>query len=89
MMEDPIEFMRRMMDDIRFWDQIQGDAKRTILCLPEQVDAVRAAIDQKDVGHLLTVRSSPLAPEGKFIIIDEQALEASWRQMIQRPIRLF
>ncbi|WP_435279154.1 hypothetical protein [Streptomyces sp. 1222.5] len=76
-----------LVNDIRFWDQIQGDAKRTILCEPHRVDEVRDAVDERGYSEILTVRASPACPEGKLLVLDDSAMEASWRQTIQRAAR--
>ncbi|WP_225811316.1 hypothetical protein [Streptomyces spinosus] len=74
-------------NDIRFWDQIQGDAKRTVLCEQHRAEEIRAAVEERGYGHILTVLASPYCPEGKLLIIDEGAMEASGRQAIQRAGR--
>ncbi|MFP8944679.1 hypothetical protein ACLIYM_25050 [Streptomyces fenghuangensis] len=79
--------VQRMLDDIRFHAQIIGDAKRTIYCEPAVEEAVRAAVEEMDAGHLLTVVASPACPAGRLLVIDEQALEASYRATIQRSAR--
>ncbi|MGQ5576750.1 hypothetical protein [Streptomyces sp. ECR3.8] len=74
-------------DDVRFWAQIQGDAKRTVLCEPDRADEIQAAVEARGYGHLVTVRVSPCCPPGQMIVIDEGAVEASGRQAIQRAAR--
>lgn len=77
-----------LANDIRFWDQIKGDAKRTVVCEPHRADEVRALIEECGYDHI-TVLASPACPEGQFVIIDEQALEAANRQMLQQGTRGF
>ena len=79
--------VERMLIDIRFYEQIAGDAKRTILCQPAMVAAVEEVIAAKGAERLFKVLASPVCPEGKLLIIDEQGLEASFRAAAQRPIR--
>ncbi|MFJ8798482.1 hypothetical protein [Streptomyces sp. NPDC102487] len=69
--------------DDAFWAQIEGDAKRTVLCEPHMVDEVQAAVEARGFGNLITVRAHRYCPEGKLLIIDEAAMEASHRQMVQ------
>ncbi|MFD9249528.1 hypothetical protein [Streptomyces bottropensis] len=76
-----------ILDEIRFRLQIAADARRTLICEPDQVDAVQAAVDQLDAGGTFTVKASPYCPAGQIVVIDEQALEASWRQTVQRVAR--
>ncbi|MEI5032427.1 hypothetical protein RB201_04300 [Streptomyces sp. S1A(2023)] len=72
----------------RFFAQIIGDAKRTILCEPHRVDEIREAVDRADVAGTLTVQASAACPPGNLLVIDDQALEASFRQAASRPIHL-
>lgn len=76
------------MSDIndRFWEQIRGDAKRTVVCEPHRADELRALIEERGYDHI-TVLASPACPEGQFLVIDEQALEASGREAAQRVFR--
>ncbi|MER6109332.1 hypothetical protein [Streptomyces hirsutus] len=83
----PLGPLPQMMDDERFWDQIRGDAKRTILCEPHRADDLRAAVEQRGYGSFLSVRASPYCPAGKFLVLDDSAIEASWQQTIQRAAR--
>lgn len=76
-------------EEARFFAQIIGDAKRTVLCEPHRVEEIRKAVDRMGMGGILTVKSSPVCPEGKLLVIDEQALEASARQAASRPIRFY
>jgi hypothetical protein len=76
-----------MLTEIRFYEQILGDAKRTIYCQPSVTAAVRDAVEAHSAGHLFTVRSTPVCPEGKLILVDEQALEASFNATVQRGMR--
>jgi hypothetical protein len=73
-----------IVDEIRFYMQIAADARRTLICEPDRLASVQAAVEQLDVGDVFTVKSSPVCPPGKLLVLDEQALEASWRQTVQR-----
>ena len=74
-------------EEIRFWAQIQGDAQRTVICEPHRVDEIRAAVEARGYDAFLTVRASPGCPEGKLLVLDEAAMEASQRQLFQRAGR--
>jgi hypothetical protein len=74
-------------EEIRFWEQIAGDAKRTVLCEPHHVNEIQAAVNERDLAGILTVRASPFCPEGKLLVLDDSAMEASWQQTIQRAGR--
>lgn len=75
------------LDEIRFLMQTTVDAQRTLLCEPDRVHAVQAAVDQLGAAAAFTVQASPVCPPGKILILDEQALKASWRQTVQRAGR--
>jgi hypothetical protein len=76
-----------MTDDERFWEQIRGDAQRTILCEPHRVADIQAAVEQRGVSDHITVRASPSCPPGKLLVLNDSAMEASWQQTIQRAAR--
>lgn len=73
--------------DERFWEQIRGDAKRTVLCEPHRLDDIQAAVEQRGWSETITVRASPSCPAGQLLVIDDSAMEASWQQTIQRAAR--
>lgn len=79
--------MSDTQDDERFWEQIRGDAKRTVLCEPERLNEIQAAVEQRGYSDLVTVRASPLCPAGKLLVLDDSAMEASWQQTVQRAAR--
>jgi len=72
------------LDEIRFLLQTHVDAQRTLICEPDRVHAVRAAVDQLGAAAIFTVKDSPVCPPGEILVLDEQAFEASWRQTVQR-----
>ncbi|MET9122997.1 hypothetical protein [Streptomyces sp. NPDC004528] len=73
--------------DMAFWQQIRGDAARTVLCEPHRVDGLRAAVEARGYGHLITVQASATCPEGQLLVIDGAAMEGSWRQVAQRAAK--
>lgn len=79
------------MDDVytdrAFWQQIRGDAARTVLCEPHHVDGLRAAVEARGWGDVITVRASAACSQGQFIVLDEAAVEAAWRQGVQRAAK--
>lgn len=70
--------------NLAFWRQIQGDAARTVLCEPQHLAGLQAAVEAHGWADAVTVRASAGCPEGKFIVIDEAAIEAFHRQVLQR-----
>ena len=81
---DPERMTLNPLDEIRFLMQTHADAQRTLLCEPHQERAVQAAVDQLEVAGVFTVKPSPACPPGRILVLDEQAMEASWRQTVQR-----
>lgn len=73
-----------VLDEIRFLLQVHADSQRTLICQPNRAPAVQAAVDQLGATDAFTVKASQVCPPGKILVLDEQALEASWRQTIQR-----
>jgi hypothetical protein len=71
------------LDEIRFLMQTHADAQRTLICEPDRVHAVRAAVDQAGAASIFTVKGSRVCPPGRMVVLDEQALEAAWRQTVQ------
>jgi hypothetical protein len=78
--------MQRMLDAIQFFHLTREESKRTILCEPHREHQVRAVIDQAGAADILTVRPSTACPEGRLIVIDESAIEASLREAAQSPM---
>jgi hypothetical protein len=79
-------------EELRFYMQTLGDARRILICEPASVDEVRSAVNVLGMAALWTVRSSPCCLPGKLLVIDEPALEASMNQAAQRAakdVRLF
>ena len=73
----------RMLDAIRFHELARQEARRTILCEPHREHQIRAAVDQLGAADVLTVRASPACPEGRLLVVDEGAIEASLRESLQ------
>jgi hypothetical protein len=73
-------------NDEAFWRQVEGDAKRTILCEPHRLGEFLAIVEERGCDHI-TVLASAFCPAGQVIVIDDSAMEASWRQTIQRAAR--
>jgi hypothetical protein len=83
---DPMAYLQRLMADLAFAQQIRGDARRTILCRPDEAPGMLAAVDQLRIGDVITVKASPMPPKGTVYVIDDAALEASQAQAMQRFI---
>ncbi len=75
-----------VLDDVRFWAQVVGDAKRTIIVHTSWESDIRWLCEVEGWNHL-TVKPSPFIPVNTFLVLDEQAIEAQMRQDLRRPIR--
>lgn len=71
-----------MIDDVRFWLQIFGDAKRTIIVPPDLESRAIETVKARGLAHIVTVRVSPYIPEDMAYVVDEQALDVD----VQRPL---
>lgn len=72
--------------DEKFWEQIKGDAKRTVLCEPHRLPEILALVEDRRYDHI-TVLASQFCPEGQLLVIDDGAMEAGFRQTVQRLAR--
>ncbi|MEU8040893.1 hypothetical protein [Streptosporangium sp. NPDC049078] len=75
--------MSDLMADLKFWAQIEGDSKRTLACSPADAPWVREAIEAAGWNHILTVIASPIVTDGQMIIMDVQAMDASFNEALQ------
>jgi hypothetical protein len=46
-----------------------------------------AAVEERGLGRIITVRAGPACPVGQVLVIDDSAIEASNREMLQRITR--
>ena len=72
------------LTELRFWQQVIGDARRTVLCPPEMESRCKCYVDARGLGGLITVVASRACPDDRLYVMDEQALMAS----VNRPLRL-
>lgn len=80
--------MSEELTEIRFWTQVMGDAKRTVICNPDLESRVKGWIDARGMGGLITVQATPICPINRTYIVDEQALQASLNEVLSRPIKI-
>lgn len=77
-----------MLDEVRFWAQVTGDAKRTVVCSPDMESRVKGWVDARGLGGVLTVKASPVCPDDRVLLVDEQAIDAAFRESVQHgPLR--
>jgi hypothetical protein len=72
------------LENLRFWMQTFEDSRRTLLCPPDLESRVKGYVDAHGLGGVVQVKASPIIPDGQVMIVDENALEAEWRQTLQR-----
>ncbi|MFE2600120.1 hypothetical protein ACFXCZ_27135 [Streptomyces sp. NPDC059396] len=72
------------LDELRFTMQVVNDAKRTLICEPDNAHEVRSLIDSMGASAAFDVKASTYCPPGQIIVLDEQALTASANQTFQR-----
>ena len=72
------------LTEIRFWQQVIGDSRRTVLCSPDMESHCKGYVDARGLGGLITVVASRACPDDRLYVMDEQALMAS----VNRPLRL-
>lgn len=75
----PLERIRLAMQDIE-------DSKRTVWCNPEWESRIKTMADVRSVGGLFNVVASKSCPEDTVYVVDENAMEAQFRQSLQRSL---
>lgn len=76
-----------VLDEVRFWAQVMGDAKRTVICPPDLESRIKGWVDSRGMDGIITVRAERYCPENKVIVMDDPAIEATMREWAQRPPR--
>lgn len=79
--------MNDWLTDLRFWEQIKGDSRRTVVTHPDNVKSVRSAVAEAGVSHLVTVLANAQLPLEHIYMIDTPAMEAYERQEMQAMLR--
>lgn len=80
--------MSDMLTEIRFWAQVTGDAKRLVLCNPDLESRIKGWIAARNMDGLLTVVADPACPMDRVFVVDQQAIDAAYQQVLQRPISI-
>ena len=83
---DPLAYLQRLLTDLAFDAQVRGDARRTIICHPDDAPGMQAAVDQLLAEDIIKVKSSPIPDRGTAYVIDDAALEASQAEAMQRML---
>lgn len=70
-------------DDVRFWLQIIGDARRTIVCSPELESRIKTQVEARNLAGIITVQATRNWPhESSVLVIDEGAITANANQLL-------
>lgn len=85
-MGDPLGPLRQFLYDLEFGRIVRAEAKRTAFCHPDDAGRIRWFVDQSGLDDVVRVVESPLVPTGWMFLVDEQAIEAGFREDL-RPRR--
>lgn len=66
-----------MLTEVRFWAQVIGDAKRTVLCPPDLESRCKGYVDARGLSGIITVVASPGCPPDQIFVIDTPAIQAA------------
>jgi hypothetical protein len=72
------------LGEVRFWAQVLADAKRTVYCAPADAGRIRDMVAAEGMAHLVAVVPSRFVEPGEAIVADTNAIEAGYRQAIQK-----
>jgi hypothetical protein len=84
-----MRLIRRVHDDLEFARIVRAEAHRRVLCHPTEVDRIRWHVDQAGLDDVLIVGSSSFVPQGTMYVIDEQAIDAGFRESMSKVRYLF
>ncbi|WP_031165983.1 hypothetical protein [Streptosporangium roseum] len=84
---DDLSAFHTMLNDLRFWNQIHRDSKRTVYCAPAQAEDIRRAVEDAGMKEILTVVASRIVPDGTTYVLDVQAIEAGQREAMDIAMR--
>lgn len=76
--------MTDVLTEIRFWSQVIGDAKRTVICPPDLESRCKGYVAARGLEHRITVLANQFCPPNQLFVIDGNAVEASVRQSLLR-----
>lgn len=68
--------MSGVLTEVRFWAQVIGDAKRTVICSPDLESRCKGYVEARGLAGLITVQASPYVPDDRIFVVDEQAIGA-------------
>lgn len=72
-----------VLDGLRFWAQVTDDARRTVVCSPDMESRVKGWVETRGLGGVFTVKASPVCPDDRVLLLDEEAIDAAFRESVQ------
>ncbi|MGH3381868.1 MAG: hypothetical protein ACRDP6_44785 [Actinoallomurus sp.] len=81
--------MNDPLTEVRFWAMVIADRERTIVCSPENESRIKCWIDARNCGGIFKVIVERYMPDDQIFVMDHNAIEASTRQALARPSRLW
>lgn len=88
MSSDLWQAIQQAYTDAAFAEQVRGDARRILICHPDDEHRVRASVDQHFMADILTVQTSRVGPPpGTMYVIDQAGLDASMAETMQSFMR--
>ncbi|SRR6266496_3649298 len=76
-----------MLDEIRFWAIVGEELRRTVIVSPENESRVKCWLAARWPDGLYRVVVQPWVGDDVVYVVDENAVEAAWREQCQRPVR--
>jgi hypothetical protein len=80
--------MSELVTEIRFWAQVAGDARRTIVCPPDLESRIKGWLSARDMLGFHAVEVNQYMPADRIFVVDQGVLDAYMAQAMNRPIRL-
>lgn len=74
------------MERIQLFMQDFEDSRRTVWCNPEWESRIKTMADVRNVGGMFNVVASDACPEDTVYVVDTNAMEAQFRQSLQRSL---
>jgi hypothetical protein len=73
---------------IQFWSIVIKSLGRTIFCSPENESRIKGYIAARWLGGIYKVRVVEWLPDDRFLVLDEDALDAMINEALNKPIKL-
>jgi hypothetical protein len=79
--------MNDMLTEVRFWAQVIGDSRRTVICPPDLESRCKGYVDARGLSGIITVEASPYCPADRIFVFDTPAMDAQLNATTARVIR--